>query len=313
MLAPLSEGEGGDGTNMAMDWKSIEERCTACGGTVAILLRHYGTGRTLFCRNVDREMPAASTIKVLLLAALLEEGISWEETLAPREEEKVPYSLVSLLDNPVWSVGDLARLMIFDSDNTATNLLLDRLGMDRVNRVGRALGLTGTQFRRKMMDFDAARQGRENVTTLADQALLYETLFAVSRGLALPDAISPADPNGSSERAGMLWGGRKGARKALEILLRVRSDSMLLRYFTEEECLLAHKPGGLPYVRHDAGIFFPGATVASACGDVPGGNAPEDAYFFGVFTTGMPEPEAKELIGRLSRYVYETRKEWLHA
>jgi len=294
---------------MAMNWKAIEERCAAYGGAVAVLLRHYGTGRTLFCRNADREMPAASTIKVLLLAALLEEGISWKETLVPREEEKVPYSLVSLLDNPVWSVGDLARLMILDSDNTATNLLLDRLGMDRVNRVGRALGLSGTQFRRKMMDFDAARRGCENVTTLADQALLYEELFAVSRGLPLPGVMSVS----GFERSGIPWGGREGARKALEILLRVRSDSMLLRYFTEEECLVAHKPGGLPSVRHDAGIFFPGVTVASACGDVPGGNAPEDAYFFGVFTTGMPEPEAKELIGRLSRYVYETRKEWRHA
>jgi beta-lactamase class A len=205
--------------------------------------------------------------------------------------------------------------MIFYSDNTATNLLLDRLGMDRVNRVGRALGLSGTQFRRKMMDFDAARRGRENVTTLADQALLYEELFAVSRGLPLPDAMSSSGLNAFSERSSIPWGGREGARKALEILLRVRSDSMLLRYFTEEECLLAHKPGGLSYVRHDAGIFFPGARdVASACGNVPGsGSAPEDAYFFGVFTTGMPEPEAKELIGRLSRYVYETRKEWLHA
>jgi beta-lactamase class A len=92
-----------------MDWKSIEERCTACGGTVAILLRHYGTGRTLFCRNVDREMPAASTIKVLLLAAFSKRAFPGRRRLHLGSEEKVPYSLVSLLDNPVWSVGDLAR------------------------------------------------------------------------------------------------------------------------------------------------------------------------------------------------------------
>lgn len=276
-----------------MDGRWIEERCAACGGTTAVLLRNVKEGRTLFGRNAHREMAAASTIKVLLLEALLEEKVSWRETIAPRAEEKVPYSLVSLLDNPLWSVGDLARLMILDSDNTATNLLVDRLGMERINGAAVSLGLEGTRFRRKMMDLDAARAGRENVTTLSDQARLYESLYALSRGLPFEAAdgerTSTAEP----------WGGREGACRALDILLHVRANAMLLRYFTEEECPLAHKPGGLPYAQHEAGIFFP---------DPPDGVP----YFFGVFTTGLPEPEAKELIGRLSRYVYETRKEWLH-
>ena len=280
-----------------MDWSWIDELCASAGGITAVLLRNLATGSTLVSREADREMAAASTIKVLLLAALLEEGIPWQETLSPREEEKVPYSLVSLLDNPLWSIGDLARLMILESDNTATNLLVDRLGMDRINEVGLALGRKGTWFRRKMMDLAAARAGRENVTTLADQARLYEGLYVLSRGEALSRRKGAALP----------WGGREGARRALEILLQVRADSMLLRYFTEEECLLAHKPGGLPYAQHEAGLFFPRSSDVTQAVE-----GPESAYFFGVFTMGLPGPEAKELIGRLSRDVYESREEWLH-
>lgn len=266
----------------------IDERCDAAGGTVAVLLQRCRDGRVLYRRNAERSLAAASTIKVLLLAALLEEGLPWEERIAVDEAEKVPYSLVTLLDNPVWSLGDLARLMILDSDNTATNVLLDRVGMERVNERGRRMGLKGTLFRRKMMDQAAAAAGRENVTTLADQARLWGLLWAVACQQALPEGMSPR-----------LWGGADGARTALEILCHVRTDSMLLRYFTEEECPLAHKAGGLPYARHEAGLFFP--------------RSPEGAdYFFGVFTAGLSEPLAKELIGRLSRDVYETRKEWLH-
>jgi hypothetical protein len=124
--------------------------------------------------------------------------------------------------------------------------------------------------------------------------------------------MSSPVPNASSIVQHAL-GWKKGSRKALEIMLRVRSDSMLLRYFTEEECLLAHKTGGLPYVRHDAGIFFPGATVASACGDVAGRERSRGCLFLRRVHHGHSRTGGEGTHRRLSRYVYETRKEWLHA
>ena len=50
--------------------------------------------------------------------------------------------------------------MIIHSDNTATNLMIDRLGMDRVNRYLKEHGYKDTTLRRKMMDFDAAKKRR---------------------------------------------------------------------------------------------------------------------------------------------------------
>jgi beta-lactamase class A len=78
---------------------------------------------------------------------------------------------------------DLAVLMMGWSDNEATNVLIDRVGMDAVNRRLDALELPRTRLRRRMMDLDAARQGRENVSTPAEMLRLAETLYR-GRGLS---------------------------------------------------------------------------------------------------------------------------------
>jgi beta-lactamase class A len=80
---------------------------------------------------------------------------------------------------------DLAVIMMGWSDNEATNLLIDRVGMEAVNRRLDLLELPRTRLRRRMMDLEAARQGRENVSTPAEMARLAETLH---RGVGLSPA-----------------------------------------------------------------------------------------------------------------------------
>ena len=69
------------------------------------------------------------------------------------------------MGTPTLSIRDYAVLMVTLSDNTATNVLIDRLGMEQIARGMQALGLTGTKLRRHMMDTAAARRGDENVST----------------------------------------------------------------------------------------------------------------------------------------------------
>ena len=69
------------------------------------------------------------------------------------------------MGTPTLSIRDYAALMVTLSDNTATNVLIDRLGMERIAARMQALGLTGTKLRRHMMDTAAARRGDENVST----------------------------------------------------------------------------------------------------------------------------------------------------
>src|SRR5207302_3897033 len=63
------------------------------------------------------------------------------------------------------TLSDLATMMVAVSDNSATNVLIDRVGMQNVNAMLDSLGLSHTRLRRKMMDLEAAKQGRENIST----------------------------------------------------------------------------------------------------------------------------------------------------
>jgi beta-lactamase class A len=80
------------------------------------------------------------------------------------------------------SLRDLAVFMIVLSDNTATNILIDRLGMESINAGIQRLGLKETKLRRRMIDLEAARKGNENVSTPRDIMTLLEKVF---RGDAL--------------------------------------------------------------------------------------------------------------------------------
>ena len=74
------------------------------------------------------------------------------------------------------TLRDLATNMIGDSDNAATNVLIDRLGMAKINAMLDGIGLPKTRLQRKMIDLAAARAGRENVATVDETVALLAAL-----------------------------------------------------------------------------------------------------------------------------------------
>ena len=128
------------------------------------------------------------------------------------------------------SVRDTAVLMVVLSDNTATNLLIDKVGMDAVNRRLDALGLGKTRLRRKMMDLKAASEGRENVSTPLEMMTLLENVW---KGAFL----------------------KEPGRKAFLDILAIPKDSPL-RAGVPEGVEVAEKPGELEAVRCDSGIVL---------------------------------------------------------
>src|SRR6185312_6529262 len=102
--------------------------------------------------HLEREtFPTASTIKLTLVYELfkqVEEGrIRLDATLALDRAKAVGGTGVLVeMGTPVLSIRDYAVLMVTLSDNTATNVLIDRLGMDNVARRMQALGLNGTKL-----------------------------------------------------------------------------------------------------------------------------------------------------------------------
>src|SRR5258708_29873865 len=117
-------------------------------------------------------MPQASSIKIAVLAALYlqaQQGkLKLTDEYVVRKEDLVDGSDIMLGLTPVvtrLTLRDLATMMVAVSDNSATNVLIQRDGLDNVNAMLTGMGLHTTRLRRKMMDLKAAGAGQENEST----------------------------------------------------------------------------------------------------------------------------------------------------
>ena len=119
-------------------------------------------------------MRSASMIKVFILACAMEKAKAGElqlaETLRLESADKVGGAgvIAGRADGTAFPVEELLRLMIAESDNTATNMMIDRLGMAEINRYMEAHGYSASHLQRKMMDAEAVKEGRENYTSAKD-------------------------------------------------------------------------------------------------------------------------------------------------
>jgi beta-lactamase class A len=106
--------------------------------------------------NAERQVKTASVIKLPILvhvALLVESGaLSWEQRLPLSDSDHTPGAGVLKLMNAGLqpSLRDLAVLMMVISDNTATNMLIDLLGIDAINQRIQSLGLSQTRLNRKV-------------------------------------------------------------------------------------------------------------------------------------------------------------------
>lgn len=206
----------------------LEKIAEATPGTLGYCVMTVG-GEVLFSRNADETFPQASAIKIpILLEALVQreaDKLDWNERVSIERENKVSGSgVLAEFSNggSQLSVGDLCTLMILVSDNTATNIVIDRVGMQNVTERMASLGCPHTKLRRVMMDTAAAARGEENVSTPADAARIMQLL---ARGEFLNREISS---------------------DALAILRKPKSTA--IRKAIPAEIAVASKPGGIPGV-----------------------------------------------------------------
>jgi beta-lactamase class A len=128
------------------------------------------------------------------------------------------------------TLRDLATMMVAVSDNSATNVLIDRVGMDNVNAFLKAQGLRDTRLRRKMMDLKAAAEGRENVSTPNEMLNLLQALYR--------DEILNQEMTADFFK-----------------VLSTHKDSWIPRNLPDN-LKIADKPGALEGVRNDSGVIF---------------------------------------------------------
>jgi beta-lactamase class A len=128
------------------------------------------------------------------------------------------------------SLRDVATLMVTVSDNTATNMIIDRVGMAKVGAEMARLGLSATKLQRKMQDRTAWEENRENLSTPDEQARLLELLY---KGEILSAK----------------------SREEIDRILTIPKPGQL-RKLLPEGTKVAHKTGTLSGVVVDVGIVY---------------------------------------------------------
>ena len=135
--------------------------------------------------NEDLVFPQASAIKIPILLELFRRAEGDPDLLSGRVEitgevrTEGSGVLQHLTDGgSALSLEDHAIYMIVFSDNTATNVLIDELGMDAVNSLSSSLGAPGTLLQRKMIQPEQSALGNENLSTPREAARIMERLAA---------------------------------------------------------------------------------------------------------------------------------------
>ncbi|MGZ4822384.1 MAG: serine hydrolase [Terriglobales bacterium] len=268
--------------------KDLNGMAAQHAGKVALYAKNLKTGATVAV-NADEPVQTASVIKLpVMIEAFCEAAagkVQLEERLKLAKENQVPGSgvLAQLQPGLEPTLGDAITLMIIISDNTATNMVLDRIGIPPVNARIAAMGLKNTYLYKKV--FTPAEGPMP-----ADQKKF---------GLGKTTAREMAEVMESILRCDLK---NEGLCARMLAILRAQQDqSMIPRYITTGEKGLAasigDKVGKLDAVRNDV------ALVTTKAGPI----------VISIFTwenkdqRWTPDNEAEILIGRMAKRVVD---EW---
>ncbi|HXY01837.1 MAG TPA: serine hydrolase, partial [Candidatus Limnocylindrales bacterium] len=221
---------------------TVQKENSGLDGTMGVAILDLTDGR-VFLQNPDHQFATASSIKVAILAELYRQQQEADEGAGGKARlgDLYTFDAHDLVDGSTIMSGltagvtrvtnrDLATFMVAVSDNSATNVLIERVGMQNVNGLLDSLGLHHTRLQRKMMDVKAAQEGRENIATPREMMTLLASLYE-----------------------------KKVLNKALTDdffkVLGTPKESDIPRYIPEG-VVCANKPGQLAGVRNDVGVIF---------------------------------------------------------
>jgi len=215
---------------------SIQDVDVHLDGVMGVAIEDITTGDHIFVRP-DEVFAQASSIKIAVLADLYlqaQQGkLKLTDLYTVQSSDLVPDSdIMGGLTPGITRITlrDLATMMVAVSDNSATNVLIDRVGMENVKAMLDSLGLAHTRLRRKMMDLAAANEGRENVSSPREMMML---LGAIYRGKVL---------------------NKESAADFFKVL-STNKNSWIPRDLPAG-LKIANKPGELEAVRNDSGLVF---------------------------------------------------------
>jgi beta-lactamase class A len=222
-------------------------------GKVAIAVKHLETGESFYL-DADAVMPTCSLIKLpVLIETYLQadEGkFKLTDKVALKEADRVPGSGIltyHFSEGASLSVRDLTRLMIAFSDNTATNMVIDKVGIASVNKRMADWGLKETRLNAKVFRGsttsvapDRTKRYGLGSTTAREMVMLLEELMV-------------------GERV------RPPLKQAILHHLRKNEDKDKFPRMLPPGTTLAHKDGAVSNARTDAGLLFTPTGVIAVC------------------------------------------------
>lgn len=245
----------------------VHEAIDKFQGSVYLYARNLDTGQSYGVRENER-VRTASTIKLPIMAALFaaaaEGRVKWTDEIVLHDSDKVSGSgiLHEFSDGVRIPIRDVMHLMIVLSDNTATNLILDRIGADSVNAEMDKLGLKQTRSMRKVRGdgnqlkapsgWSAAGRLPENQkfgigsSTPKEMVLLLEK---IEKG----EVVNP-----------------EASKEMIAVLKRQQDQDGIRRRMGETP--VANKTGSLDALRSDVGIVYSSRgriAMAITCDNMP--------------------------------------------
>jgi len=231
----------GDESGLA---KRLAPLSKAHKGKVAIAVKNLQSGETFFL-HADQIMPTASLIKLPVMIEVYQQAsegkIKLADMLTLREKDKVPGSGIltyHFSEGAMFSIRDATRLMIAYSDNTATNLLLDKIGIGSTAKRMEAWGFPNTKLHAMVFKGDTTSVFPERTKKYGLGSTTAREMVGILEKLHQGKLVSPA------------------ACKDMIEHLKNCQDKEKMRRFLPAKTVVAHKTGAVSGIRTDAGILY---------------------------------------------------------
>lgn len=228
--------------------EQIKAEFTKQKGTFALAFKNLQTGEEILI-NEKINFHAASTMKTPVLIEAFKQAATGKFKIT--DPILVKNEFKSIVDGSLYSLNavddsdsllytkvgtklpvyDLLYLMIIKSSNLATNIIIDLVGAQNVNKTMREMGANDIQVLRGVEDTKAFQKGMNNTTTAYDQMLIFN---AMAKGNIVD---------------------KKSSDAMVKILLDQAFNDKIPAQLPRE-VKVAHKTGWIKGINHDAGIVY---------------------------------------------------------
>ena len=205
-------------------------------GTIGLYYKDLSTGREI-CYNEDVQFISASVIKLPIMMDVYmraERGeLSLKDLLSTKDYERFPGAgaILSIEEDFDISIQSLVNLMINISDNTATNMLINYIGVEKMKQGFAEMGLIKTELNRAFYDMELLEKGIHNYIAPKEIGGLLESLYHET-------FISPE------------------ASRAMIRILKSQQFNHKIPDRLPPGTVVANKTGDIDGITHDAGIVY---------------------------------------------------------